>query len=344
MIPATLLRGIDPVAATKAGANGRGSALRMLSQFNPGDIFSAQVDARLPDGSYRVQLAGQVMNMALPSGFAAGDMLELVFVSNDPQPTFTLRSAPKDASGSAPTLSTTGRQLAALMLPTGAAKTPLAAEAVGALLGARPPDSAKVSGELAQTLSSSGLFYESHQAEWVTGLRTLAQIIQEPQARSATQAPTGSPSAPIAVVLTEGANLQTVVSAVRQGDTQPIAPHTLPLVQQQLVALDTATVFLQVEIWPKQLMQWAVEERRSGSGAEPELQQDWHTQLRLQLPRLGEVNATLSVGAEKISIRLDTDRASSATVLQENRASLQEALAAAGLSSVGIAITHHEPA
>jgi hypothetical protein len=92
------------------------------------------------------------------------------------------------------------------------------------------------------------------------------------------------------------------------------------------------------------MMQWAVEERRSGSGTEPELQQDWHTQLRLQLPRLGEVNATLSVGAEKISIRLDTDRASSATVLLENRASLQEALATAGLSSVGIAITHHEPA
>jgi hypothetical protein len=230
------------------------------------------------------------------------------------------------------------------MLPTGAAKTPLTAEAVGALLGARPADTARVSGELAQTLSGSGLFYESHQAEWVTGLRTLAQIKQEPQARSATQAPTGSPSAPIAVVLTEGANLQTVVSAVRQGDTQPIAPHTLPLVQQQLVALDTATVLLQVEIWPKQMMQWAVEERRSGSGTEPELQQDWHTQLRLQLPRLGEVNATLSVGAEKISIRLDTDRASSATVLLENRASLQEALATAGLSSVGIAITHHEPA
>jgi hypothetical protein len=271
-------------------------------------------------------------------------MLELVFVSNDPQPTFTLRSAPKDASAAAPTLSTTGRQLAALMLPAGAAKTPLATEAVGALLGARPADSVKVSGELAQTLSGSGLFYESHQAEWVTGLRTLAQVMQEPQARGAKQAPAGSPSAPVAVVLTDAANLQAVVSAVRQGDAQPIAPHTLPLVQQQLVALDTATVFLQVEIWPKQLMQWAVEERRTGNDAEADSQQDWHTQLRLQLPRLGEVNARLSVGAEKISIRLDTDRASSATVLQENRASLLEALAAAGLSSVGIAISHYEPA
>jgi hypothetical protein len=31
-------------------------------------------------------------------------------------------------------------------------------------------------------------------------------------------------------------------------------------------------------------------------------------------------------------------------MLQQNRASLLEALAAAGLSSVGIAISHHEPA
>ena len=39
------------------------------------------------------------------------------------------------------------------------------------------------SGTLAQTLAGSGLFYESHQAEWVAGRRELAQIRQEPQAR-----------------------------------------------------------------------------------------------------------------------------------------------------------------
>jgi len=43
-----------------------------------------------------------------------------------------------------------------------------------------------LSGTLAQTVSDSGLFYESHLAEFAAGTRTLAQMAREPQARWAT--------------------------------------------------------------------------------------------------------------------------------------------------------------
>ncbi|SDZ68051.1 hook-length control protein FliK [Variovorax sp. YR266] len=47
----------------------------------------------------------------------------------------------------------------------------------------QPASAAALAGALAQTVSDSGLFYESHLAEFAAGSRTLAQMAQEPQAR-----------------------------------------------------------------------------------------------------------------------------------------------------------------
>ncbi len=44
-------------------------------------------------------------------------------------------------------------------------------------------NTAALAGTLAQTVSDSGLFYESHLAEFAAGTRTLAQMAREPQAR-----------------------------------------------------------------------------------------------------------------------------------------------------------------
>ena len=52
----------------------------------------------------------------------------------------------------------------------------------------QPASAAALAGALAQTLSDSGLFYESHLAEFASGTRTLAQLAQEPQTRWATPA------------------------------------------------------------------------------------------------------------------------------------------------------------
>lgn len=81
-----------------------------------------------------------------------------------------------------------------------AARLSVAARVIGALLaefpdagplrGAAPmwpsaqqPSVAALAGTLAQTVSTSGLFYESHLREFAAGTRTLAQLAHEPQAR-----------------------------------------------------------------------------------------------------------------------------------------------------------------
>ena len=320
MIPAILLKGTEPVIGTRSVAAGRTDALRLLPQLDPGEILSARVDAKLPDGSYKVLVAGQELRMSLPTFVAPGDTLELAFVTREPSPTFQLRSVLPQGAAEAPSLSTAGRLVAAAMLQAGAAPMPTTAAVPGPLLSAAPADGARLSGQLAQTLSTSGLFYESHQAQWVAGTRDLPQLMQEPQAR---------------LVRSAQADAQTGVQA--------IAPQALPLVQMQLATLDTSVVMMQLEIWPRQWMQWTVEEQPTDANAQDEgaPQPDWNTRLRLVLPRLGELNAMLSFGAGGVMIRVEADKAASAELLQTNGASLQEALTAAGLPSARISIARH---
>ena len=321
MIPAILLKSTEPLIGVRSTAV-RTDALRLLPQLDPGEILSARVDAKLPDGSYKLLLAGQEMRMSLPSFIAPGDTLELAFVTREPSPTFQLQSVLPQGAAEAPSLSTAGRLVAAAMLQAGEAPMPTTAAVSGPLLSTAPADGARLSGQLAHTLSTSGLFYESHQAQWVAGTRDLPQIMQEPQAR-----------------LVRAAQSDTQTAG------QAIAPQALPLVQMQLAALDTSVVMMQLEIWPKQWMQWTVEERpaddQANAQAEGASLPDWNTRLRLVLPRLGELNAMLSFGVGGIMIRVEADKAASAELLQANGASLQEALTAAGLPSARISIARH---
>src|SRR5476651_484207 len=109
MIPVILLRGVEPVTAGKFIGSGRADSLFLLPQLEPGDILSARVEAKLPDGNYKVMVAGQPMSMALPSHIASGDMLKLAFVTREPRLTFALNDMPQTASAPAPLLSAAGR-------------------------------------------------------------------------------------------------------------------------------------------------------------------------------------------------------------------------------------------
>ncbi|MBE0621508.1 MAG: flagellar hook-length control protein FliK [Burkholderiales bacterium] len=415
MLPVILLKGVEPVTPGKPIGSGRADALRLLPQLDPGDILSARVEAKLPDGSYKVMVAGQPLRMNLPSYIAPGDTLELAFVSRDPRLTFVLKNmqqaAPAPAPASAPTtapllsaagrsataglaqpgepglpssaapadtlelalvthesrlapapksapqtaqapapapaivLSAAGRLVAATMLQPGEVALPVAASATAPLMAAPPADGAQLAIALARTLAGSGLFYESHQAAWVAGKLDLAQIRQEPQARLTQSAPAraaDTAAAAAAAELPAAGTARLQQSSVQQ----TIHPHTVPLVQQQLAALDAGKVMMQLEIWPKQWMQWEIEEQQSGTGreADADTPQSWNTELRLQLPLLGELKAALSIAGDGVRIRLETANASSAALLREHSASLQTALAAAGVPPAGIAIAQHEQA
>ncbi|WP_175822980.1 flagellar hook-length control protein FliK [Burkholderia sp. BCC0419] len=79
-----------------------------------------------------------------------------------------------------------------------ASATPASAQASSAAAArdaAAPPPVAALRAALAQAVSESGLFYESHLAQWLAGQRPLAALLREPQARLATALAPADPEA-----------------------------------------------------------------------------------------------------------------------------------------------------
>jgi len=333
MISTIPLNGIEPVLAANHTGSGRDDAERLLL-FEPGQRIGARVEARLSDGSFRVQVADREMRMTLPAGVAVGDTLELTFVAHQPQPTFSLQeSVPQETP--APLLSSAGRLVAAIMPPRG--EPAVLATSGTPLLSALPADVGVLSSALQTTVAQSGLFYEAHQAAWLDGKKSLAQLQIEPQARLARD-PAGLTAAPA-----DGAapNIPAAAGATGASDARPMPPETLHLVQQQIAALESGKIQLQIEVWPRQWMQWEIEERSSDeprAAQTREAPEGWRTRLRLVLPHLGELNAALVLGGNGVQIGIMASSADSAAQLHNHREALRAALGAAGLPPAGIAI------
>lgn len=86
--------------------------------------------------------------------------------------------------GPAVTLSGAARTLSAIL----DGQTSAAARVVGSeplLAPLQPPSPSVIAAALARTVVQSGLFYESHLAQFAAGARSLAELTQEPQARLA---------------------------------------------------------------------------------------------------------------------------------------------------------------
>jgi flagellar hook-length control protein FliK len=101
-------------------------------------------------------------------------------------------------------------------------------------------------------------------------------------------------------------------------------------VQQQLNALETGQMVWQGNVWPKQPMQWEVhEEAQRASGAEE--QRQWVTQIRMDLPNLGTVSATLRFSSAGLSLALNADSAQTRALLSSACAQLLSSISNAGI-------------
>jgi hypothetical protein len=196
------------------------------------------------------------------------------------------------------------------------------------------PDATVLAGKLHESLSQSGLFYESHQAQWIAGSRSTAQLLQEPQ----NQVPL--PDSSVADVA------EIAVSAIATPQDSPISniPNQLqPLVQQQLNALETRQVFWQGHVWPNQRMDWEIHEEgsRQNTSEYEEVGKQWATQVRLDLPNLGEVAAMLRFSSNGLSITLDASGEATRSLFGSASSQLTAALAERGITVSSTLVAPH---
>ena len=272
-----------------------------------------------------VEIEGQTVAMRLPQPVAVGDTLRLRFAGHMPQPVFLL-DTPETAAGAGPQLSQTARMLSELMqrVPE---RTPPTLTPPGPLLDQPAANPAELALALRTALVRSGLFYESHLANWAVGLDSLDGLMQEPQNRLATAEaarPTASPATALA--------LSDTATVAEQKPLNPM--HTL--LSQQLQVLESPQFVWRGEVWPGQALEWQVRQETEATQDEPAAMVDedgsgWESRLKLTLPQLGTLNVHIKLDARHaFSIRMMPEQPGVAPLLQHGQGRLAEQLAAAG--------------
>ncbi len=339
-------------AAREAGADASG-------------LVRAQVAARLPDGNFRVLVDGKPLTLALPAGVRTGDLIELRLLNRQGAPAPHAQGDSGHADGA---LSSTARLISALL--SQAPGAPL--RQARPILDLPPSASAELPEPLARAVEGSGMFYESHQARWIEGDYPLERLLQEPQAAFAhrradaagptdtappQQGPLPGPAVKASLPVLEPAGvgaaqpeqaagmeaMPATARASEDGPGQALAREALPLVRNQLEALDTRHITWLGEIWPGQTMRWEIGQD-GAAAAQADRDGGWSTRFSLDLPALGEVGADLALGAGGVRLNLKVKNGETEALMQGGAAELARALSAAGVGQVHLKVSRDDAA
>ena len=339
---------------------------KVVAPFVPGERYTAKVQEQLANGRYLVLIRDQKLDLNLPRNTQTGQNIELRFVSAQPRLTFVQTGEPLPP-GQPPgpvNLSDGARYLNALLdrVKDLATRQPQsqsqpstsphdrAAPLVNAkpIIEGTPPQTAQFAGLLKDAVIKSGLFYESHQAQWAAGDRSLTELLREPQGRlseprafaAAQQATVALQAAPAAAGQAPKVDVPNPLAAAfthSSSAQEPVHPQTAPLVQQQLETLDQRQIMWQGQIWPGQEMRWQIEERPAHE-EEQNAEREWQTRLNLSLPHLGQVNALLKFTPHGIRVELSAPTPDTVQALQSGSPLLSQGMERVGLRLIELKV------
>ncbi len=329
---------------------------RAVPVLRPGSEVTAKVVAQLLDGRVVLDVDGAPFQTRLPQGVSAGlgTRIPLLVIEGGETPTFGL--AGPQAEDAAPVsarvaLSGLSSQLQAIAAAAKRDMAPVAVTGQPPLLPSPPADGAALEAPLRAALEQSGLFYESHQADWVAGHRDLAALRQEPQARLARAVQMGEGGAPPATDPHDGDTLSRASTTAPDAlggagaadadvsgapATQTLPPGVAALVDRQLQNLGTQQIHWSGPVWPGQTMEWEVREE-GRDATDPSAPAAWTSRLRLELPRLGTVEAVLRLRGGALSVELQVPDGARAEV-GAGTAALRDSLDARGLALDSLAL------
>ncbi len=359
----------------------------LLSDFQPGQRILAQIQGLLPNGAYRAVVAQREITLSLPFSANLGDSLELeiqenqgefslAFISNK-----TSASTSTESSASSTSLSKAGSLIGNLLNEidqNGGKAKPAPLNSSLALTSVFPTSAEDLAPILKQAISQSGMFYESHQAQWLEGKISTGDLLSEPQGQHSqlkpgtlrdlsTQSAQASlaqtaPSQALQVPVADQSDKASEFNKLQLNQTPSSAEATVPsnqagfsdksttptqnsipneltpLVQQQLNALATHTFAWQGQIWPGQVMDWEIRDEEK-QGNMDEAPYRWQTRLQLTLPNLGNVKAALHLTTDgKLDIGISATDQTTCDQMQQAALQLQNALSDAGLNLTQLGI------
>lgn len=184
-------------------------------------------------------------------------------------------------------------------------------------------DTAHMAQQLEANISKSGLFYESHVAEWTQGARPLSDILAEPQSKA----------------------LPTVTVAGDQNATALINNKELTnLIHQQLNTLEQQAVRWQGELFPGQKLDWEISRKKSSDRSKITTTEEptWQSSVRFDLPHLGQVSAVLHLQSDQVRMVLHTDNPETVATLKTGVTELASALQLSGSTLQSLTVKQND--
>lgn len=182
MLPTNLINALQTLSLSgKPAVAAATDTPKPVGNLEPGQQLQGTVQSKVSEGLFKVQVAGQTIQMRLPGNIQSGSTIKLEVITTQPRITFGM-IASTNPLATPEQIGSTARLLSNL------ADQPLERPTIQQIArntvwqaSDQAPDSKQLASALRVALSNSGLFYESHQAQWVRGERSTAQLLVEPQ-------------------------------------------------------------------------------------------------------------------------------------------------------------------
>jgi hypothetical protein len=284
--------------------------------FIIGKKYHAIIESRLTNGWASVLVAGQSLQMAISASIShkKNTEIELTLISKEPILKFLLLEplihlGHKQNSTS---ISQAGQLLSGLLKATTNPQItpPHQIASTTPIIQSFPNSIVELANGLQQALTVSGLFYESHLAQWLTGKRSSDQLHLEPQ------------------------------SKLFDADKNQGSCH---FVQQQLMALETGAIAWRGEIWSGQPVEWVVtEQENQDQGKEEDASSNWTSHIKITLPCLGQIVITLCINKLGTNIHIETAEDITNNLLINNQSRLIAAIEAEGIRVQSITVNKDE--
>lgn len=177
---------------------------------------------------------------------------------------------------------------------------------------------------LRHSIDQSGLFYESHVAQWAAGKRSKEALQNEPQAQ---------------IALSQEDTVLTDQNSSEHANLTQI-------IQQQLHVLEHQKLHWSGLLTPGIKIDWRIEESPSDEQSPlpiaAEVERNWHSYLRVNLPTLGVVTIDMNLKSEQLRLQVFSQNEGSLHALQSHYDDLRSAIEKTGTQIQMCAIKQHE--
>lgn len=181
--------------------------------------------------------------------------------------------------------------------------------------------------ELRQNIQQSGLFYESHLADWINGKRSLAELKSEPQAK---------------LTALQSVDDKSPLQSVDRQEHEQLSQ----LVNQQLKLLDQQGFHYQGLLATGMPFLWTVNAREQSTPHTPQTSEEtgrsWSSTLEIDLPELGKIAIAFTLNRNKLDLSLRGNKADTIEKLDTQFPQLASVLQSTGADIVTYKSSYHE--